>query len=462
MSSTLEKLGRILLLILFTSFAAIAQNNISREVFSNGGGPMSSAASTVNGTFGQTIVGVSSATSGNISSGFWPQYLQPDSIAILPSLPLAIGAATAQVWNDQIYLFGGSSDWWAAAIYDDVYRLENTAWVSHNTIPDANNWGRESVIADDNVYLFNGYTAGAGSAQSFHLPSGAWTDLPRSNNWVQWGNTVAVEGDNIYLINIAFKTWQYSIPDSAWASKSDSPKPGLSGMRSVTVNGEIYVIGFQGGEFHKYSPDNDQWSQLASPPYIVAGCAMEFYKGKIYCVGGSNDGTPDPNNTYQSIISYDISSDTWTTETEEISSPRLWMASAIYQNQFYVIGGFDALGLAVDKVEAIAEQPLVSVETEETPALPEAFGLEQNYPNPFNPTTTIHYALPEAAEIRLTIHNVLGERVRSAVSGRQPAGFHQYVWDGRSDTGEQVASGMYFYRLSAKQFTFTRKMLLIR
>lgn len=95
-------------------------------------------------------------------------------------------------------------------------------------------------------------------------------------------------------------------------------------------------------------------------------------------------------------------------------------------------------------------------------SIPQIFRLEQNYPNPFNPITTIAYQLPEESDVRLTIYNVRGQQVRSAVSGRQAAGNREFIWNGLDDSGEAVASGVYLYRLHAGEAVLTRKMLLAR
>jgi hypothetical protein len=95
-------------------------------------------------------------------------------------------------------------------------------------------------------------------------------------------------------------------------------------------------------------------------------------------------------------------------------------------------------------------------------ALPEAFGLEQNYPNPFNPTTTIRYALPEGADVRLVIYNLLGQQVKTLVNGAQGPGRYTVVWDGRDEAGRPAATGMYVYRLQAGAFVQTRKMLFAK
>ena len=96
------------------------------------------------------------------------------------------------------------------------------------------------------------------------------------------------------------------------------------------------------------------------------------------------------------------------------------------------------------------------------------FQLSQNYPNPFNPKTVIVYYLPDVgyqpAEVELTIYNVLGKVVRTLVKERQYPGEHRVSWDGKDDQGNDVSSGVYFYRLkvSGVDFVKAKKMVLIR
>jgi Zn-dependent M28 family amino/carboxypeptidase len=85
------------------------------------------------------------------------------------------------------------------------------------------------------------------------------------------------------------------------------------------------------------------------------------------------------------------------------------------------------------------------------------FVLEQNYPNPFNATTTIEFYLPQPVYISLKIYNALGQDVSTLAIENLPAGNHKYQWD-----AQNLMSGMYFYRLEAKDFTQTKKMLLVR
>ena len=93
--------------------------------------------------------------------------------------------------------------------------------------------------------------------------------------------------------------------------------------------------------------------------------------------------------------------------------------------------------------------------------------LLQNYPNPFNPETWIPYQLSEPSEVMIRIYNARGQLVRTFSLGQREAGYYidrtrAAYWDGRNDTGEKVASGMYFYQLRAGDFSATRRMLIVK
>ena len=100
-----------------------------------------------------------------------------------------------------------------------------------------------------------------------------------------------------------------------------------------------------------------------------------------------------------------------------------------------------------------------------TIAVPSETRLLLNYPNPFNPETWIPYQLSEPAEVTVSIYSVNGSLIRTLALGHQSAGLYRSrsraaYWDGRNAFGERVASGLYFYTLTAGDFTATRKMLI--
>jgi len=98
----------------------------------------------------------------------------------------------------------------------------------------------------------------------------------------------------------------------------------------------------------------------------------------------------------------------------------------------------------------------------EAPDVPAAFALHQNYPNPFNPVTTIRFDLPASIRVALSVYNAKGEKVRMLLDKEMTAGQKSVDWNGRSDEGRAVASGVYFYCLKAGEFEETRKMILMR
>ncbi|MFH0989185.1 MAG: LamG-like jellyroll fold domain-containing protein [bacterium] len=81
--------------------------------------------------------------------------------------------------------------------------------------------------------------------------------------------------------------------------------------------------------------------------------------------------------------------------------------------------------------------------------IPTEFALNQNHPNPFNPETIVQYALPTESNISMKIYNLLGKEIRTLLEDAQRAGFHFVRWDGKDRNGQQVASGVYLYRLIA-------------
>ncbi len=105
------------------------------------------------------------------------------------------------------------------------------------------------------------------------------------------------------------------------------------------------------------------------------------------------------------------------------------------------------------------EMDAIDDEQEVADVLPTEFSLSQNYPNPFNAGTTIRYALPENARVKLRIYNVRGQLVRTLVDGQQEAGFKTMSWLGANDNGRDVASGIYFMQLQVKQKKFVQRML---
>jgi hypothetical protein len=140
---------------------------------------------------------------------------------------------------------------------------------------------------------------------------------------------------------------------------------------------------------------------------------------------------------------------------------------------FYMMAGFSISGSVVWAggcnyliMRNTTPYVITSVSTPTNhPSVPASCELSQNYPNPFNPSTTIKYELPRAAQVKLIVYNTLGEIVTTLVNEQKPAGDYTVQFDGSG-----LASGVYFYRLQARQisgwqagnFVQTKKFVLLR
>ena len=119
----------------------------------------------------------------------------------------------------------------------------------------------------------------------------------------------------------------------------------------------------------------------------------------------------------------------------------------------------------LDLTDTMSQRGILFLQQLLAALIPKETALLPNYPNPFNPETWIPYHLAKSADVTLHIYAVNGTLVRTLPLGHQPAGMYQTrsraaYWDGRNAFGEPVASGVYFYTITAGDFTATRKMLI--
>ncbi len=132
-----------------------------------------------------------------------------------------------------------------------------------------------------------------------------------------------------------------------------------------------------------------------------------------------------------------------------------WVDIGAYENQ----GGGRAGGSA--KYAAGNQSGNVEAST----STPYSFALPQNYPNPFNPVTNISFTVggdKSASQVTLRIYNIVGQLVWTMVDDVRMPGSYVVAWDGRDSKGKEVASGIYFYRLTAAKFTECKKMVLLK
>lgn len=138
-----------------------------------------------------------------------------------------------------------------------------------------------------------------------------------------------------------------------------------------------------------------------------------------------------------------------------------------YSVQQTLDGGFIMTGHTLSFGAGVHDVWLVKIEPDATSIgdpnfTVNDFKLHQNFPNPFNPSTTISFDITNSGYVQLEIYNMLGQKVRTLVNQNLQHGSHSATWDGRTDTGLQVPSGVYFYVLRAGDITGTKSMMLVK
>ncbi|UCC78830.1 MAG: S8 family serine peptidase [Candidatus Zixiibacteriota bacterium] len=127
-----------------------------------------------------------------------------------------------------------------------------------------------------------------------------------------------------------------------------------------------------------------------------------------------------------------------------------------------IVTGYD-LNHMVDQITVPVTFHVATTGVEDNAAgLPRDFALHQNYPNPFNPNTDVKFDLPVDCRVRLEIFNILGQKVVTVIDEDMKAGYGSVTWNGNDRSGRQVSSGVYFYKLTAGDHIFTKKMMMLK
>ena len=118
---------------------------------------------------------------------------------------------------------------------------------------------------------------------------------------------------------------------------------------------------------------------------------------------------------------------------------------------------------SIDEIQKIEFGNLTAIEDgDKLHQFVQTFKLLQNYPNPFNPSTTIVYQLPKTSAVNVSVFDINGKLVKEILSKTQIEGSHEVVWDGTSQNGNRVASGIYIYAVKSGESILSKQMILIK
>lgn len=243
-----------------------------------------------------------------------------------------------------------------------------------------------------------------------------------------------------------------------------SPTQDMGGYRgsshSATLlnNGLVLVAGGSSGNSSDlYDPAMELWTPTAN---LIASkrsshTATLLPNGKVLIAGGTVTAAS------KSVEIYDPTINTFSETDSMITRRQQHTATLLADGIVLLAGGYD--GSANTRLaELYMSDPATNIREGNAPGIPSSFVLSQNYPNPFNPDTRIQYKLPAISEVKIVVYNLKGQNVKTLFEGEQAAGRHSLLWDGTTDAGERVASGVYLLRLTAGNYAATKKMVFVQ
>jgi M6 family metalloprotease-like protein len=324
---------------------------------------------------------------------------------------------------------------------------------------------RVLVVDDDEGFSFD--TLYSRSVHGLRLPYRVWhkqaSGSPSGAELLKYRSVIWMTGDT--LNGGALNTLDISAITAFLNAGNNFAFVSIKGPRllynadSTFMKNYLHARWQSGGNmipFFKGIPGNvvgDTFSYRFSTAYYIGGLLSPLSGGEAALVATdaartANNGTVavSYSGAYKSFImtwGAEYVSDNWS------GSP--WATKQTFLNQI---------------LQFFGESAVTDVGEPGNHQLPGSFTLDQNYPNPFNPSTQISYTLGAVSgkrqEVNLSIFNLLGQKVKTLVDGPQGAGSYVVTWDGTNLTGNRVASGVYFYRLSRGEQAVTRKMLLVK
>ncbi len=228
------------------------------------------------------------------------------------------------------------------------------------------------------------------------------------------------------------------------------------------VGGQLYVTVTDPGGLSDQDTVDINILPVNDAPYFLVDLASDTIKqdstggGNIWEIVEDVE-TPDSLLIYTFDANPDSVTIVYNSQTGDVT---LTPFSGFVGNISIVITVSDGELSASDTLLLVVE-PAVGIADWED-GVPVTFDITQNYPNPFNPNTTFKFSLPKATDVRLTIYNVLGQKVRTLINARYQSGVHEIQWDGTNDFGMPAATGVYIYRFEAGSFIKVMKMTLMK
>jgi len=289
--------------------------------------------------------------------------------------------------------------------------------------------------------------------------------IDTSGNVYVTGNSRGLGTDDDYA------TIKYdSNGDSVWVARYNGPENFYDHALAIAVDnaGNVYVTGFSYSSVNDrdyvtimYDSDGDTvWVRRYNGPYNNEDNARAIAidnSGNVYVTGESYGAGPGVDWDFATIKYSSTGVEEWVVRYDGPAHGEDKAVSIAVDGSgnVYVMGSSKGDGTS-DDFTTIKYSQTAGIETT-SQIIPDKFILLQNFPNPFNASTMIRFGLPTAADVEIAIYNILGQKVATLVSAKQPPGKYEVQWDASG-----MASGVYLYQLKASEYVKTRKLVYMK
>jgi len=236
---------------------------------------------------------------------------------------------------------------------------------------------------------------------------------------------------------------------SQWTTYTPLAFPRAQGPPDVALTQCLYVdnsnniwAGTNGYGAAKFDRVSDQWITYDTNDGLADGSVLSIVQDK--------QGNMWFATAYNGLSKFDGSEWTNYSVTDGLPLHVVTALTVDHESNLW-IGTWDGICLFLPYYKT------TGISDEHAPSLPSCYSLSQNYPNPFNPTTTINYSLPVGCRVNLAVHNLLGQRVATLLDRYQPIGDYRVKWDASA-----LGSGVYFYRITAGEYSDVKKCVILK
>ncbi len=319
---------------------------------------------------------------------------------------------------------------WVSVVWDG-----SNAWIANEL--DAN-WSKIDIVTGETL-------------KSFDIPEGAAVNA-QGAAWSPFGtiyvNEYGAESGQVWEIDTTGAVVNFWPTDILGASGAANRQRGLTIYDDMVWIGLGNLDNVPNHEIFRFDLDGiPLTSAFVDTPIVYSG-GYEWVNGQLW-VNDRGAGL---------LRIYDYNGTDSLSQEREVGRPSDFMWGLAFTGDEVLTASFTGTELLF-----YLKPGFSTTSVEDDPNyLIHSFKLIQNYPNPFNPSTTIDYSIPKTEDVTLEVYNLLGQRVVTLVDENQTAGKHTVQWNGLSQGGQQVSSGVYFYKLVSGEYSNIKKMMLLR